>query len=197
MSKKIYKRFIKEESYKGSNEIVNILPNSRIMDPIFSKLTNFIPQQTCLKKLDLDNNKNLTNYNKYKCITNLNDYKKHLYIPPIGITSNTLLKIYDIDTIDDLNLLYDQYNDGTINYITFNRVLNCWIKNNIDFLKNNNFLEKIYYKLLSIYLNPKIISKINLEKEIKEYINTILTKKSYDMFEFDLLDDMIKFFNKK
>jgi hypothetical protein len=197
MSKKIYKRFIKEESYKGSDEIVNIPPNTRTMEPLFLKLTNFVPSQSCLTKLDLDNNKNLTYYNNYKCVSNVNDYKKYLYTPPIGISSNSLLKIYDIDSIDDLNILYNTYSDGTINYITFNRVLNCWIKNNIDVLKNNNFLEKIYYKLLSTFINQKIISKINLEKEIKEYINRILIDKTYNMFNFDLLDDMINFFSKK
>jgi hypothetical protein len=197
MSKKIYKRFIKDESYKGSDEISNIPANSRVMEPLFLKLTNFVPNQTCLTKLDLNNNKNLTYYNNYKCVSNVNDYKKYLYIPPIGISSNSLLKIYDIDSIDELTLLYDTYSDGTINYITFNRILNCWIKNNVDFLKNNNFLEKIYYKLLSTFLNPKIISNINLEKEIKEYINKLLINKSYDKFDFDLLDDMINFLSKK
>lgn len=197
MSKKIYKRFIKEESYKGSDEIVNIPPNSRIMEPLFLKLTKYQPSQRCLIKLDLDNNKNIKYYNNYKCVSNVDDFKKYLYIPPIGISSINLLKIYDIDSIDDLNVLYDTYSDGTINYITFNRVLNCWIKNNIDVLKNNNFIEKIYYKLLSKFMNPKIISKINLEKEIKEYISTILINKTYNMFDFDLLDDMINFFSKK
>jgi len=197
MSKKIYKRFIKDESYKGSDEIVNIQPNSRVMEPLFSKLTNFTPNQTCLKKLDLDNNKNLTNYNNYKCISNVNDYKKYLYIPPIGISSNSLLKIYDIDSIDDITILYEQYIDSTINYITFNRVLNCWIKNNIDLLKNNNFLEKIYYKLLSTFLNSKIISKINLEKEIKEFINSWISTKKPEKFYCDLLEDMINFFSNK
>jgi hypothetical protein len=197
MSKKIYKRFIKEESYKGSDEIVTIPTNTRIMEPLFLKITNNMPNQTCLKKLDLNNNKNLTYYNNYKCVSNVNDYKKYLYIPPIGISSSSLLKIYDIDSIDDLNVLYDQYSDGTINYITFNRVINCWIKNNIDFLKNNIFLEKIYYKLLSTFLAQKIISKINLEKEIKEYFTKLLVTKSYSMFEFDLLNDMINFLSKK
>jgi hypothetical protein len=197
MSKKIYKRFIKEESYKGSDEIVTIPTNTRIMEPLFLKITNNMPNQTCLKKLDLNNNKNLTYYNNYKCVSNVYDYKKYLYIPPIGISSSSLLKIYDIDSIDDLNVLYDQYSDGTINYITFNRVINCWIKNNIDFLKNNIFLEKIYYKLLSTFLAQKIISKINLEKEIKEYFTKLLVTKSYSMFEFDLLNDMINFLSKK
>ena len=195
MSNKNFTRYIKEENFRGQ-EIATIPSNTNILDPIFLRTSNKKDNPICLTKLGLDKNNNLQFYNNYKCSSNVNDYKKYLYIPPIGLSSAELLKIYNIHTVDDITTTFDEMLESGENYHTINRILNCWIKNNFDFLKGNNFLDKIYNKLLSIYLDSKIIKKINLEKEINSYIKTWLSKKTSNDFDFDLLNDMMNHLNK-
>ena len=195
MSNKNFKRYIKNESFTNQ-EIASIPNNTHIFDPIFLKLSNKKPNPMCLTKLGLDKNNNLQYYNNYKCSSNVNDYKKYLYVPPIGLYAADLLKIYNIHTVDDMTSKFEEMIESGENYYTINRILNSWIRGNFDFLKGNNFLEKIYYKLLSIYLDTKIIKKINLEKEISDFIKKWFSKKTFTDFDFNLLNDMMNYLNK-
>jgi hypothetical protein len=201
MSKlKIYKRTIKREFTDAlpftSQEISNIPANTRTIEPILVRITKKIPNPTCLTKANLNDN-NIQFYNNYKCTTNANDYKKYLYVPPIGISSDNILKIYDIDSIDSLNLLVSNMIEEGKNIYTINRILNCWIRNNFNLINNNKFLEKIYYKLLTIELDSKIVDKIDLEKEIKKFINNWVSKKKSDDFELNLFEDLYFSLNNK
>jgi hypothetical protein len=207
MSKlKIYKRTIKNESNIGiqekkqflniSQEIAQIPKNTYTMEPILVRLTDKVPNPICLTKTKFDDN-NIKFYNNYKCNTNTDNYKKSLYVPPIGIVSGDILRMYNIDNIDSLNNYINDMIESGSNYHSMNRILNCWIRNNFDLIKNNSFLEKIYYKILSIYLDSKIIKKINLEKEIKEFINKWISKKSADEFNFDLYEDLYSYLSNK
>lgn len=190
MSNKNFKRYIKNESFT-SQEIASIPSNTRVVDPIFLRTSNNKPNPICLTKLGLDKNNNLQFYNNYTCSSNVNDYKKYLYVPPIGLSASDLLKIYNIHTVDDMTATFEEMIESGENYHTINRILNSWIRVNFDFLKGNNFLEKIYNKLLSIYLDSKIIKKINLEKEISDFIKKWFSKKTSTDFDFNLLNDMI------
>ena len=140
MSKlKIYKRTIKRDFTDAlqftSQEISNIPANTQTIQPILVRLTEKIPNPTCLTKTNLNNN-NVQFYNNYKCTTNNDDYKKYLYVPPIGISSDNILKIYDIDSIDSLNLLVSNMIEEGKNIYTINRILNCWIRNNFNLISN-------------------------------------------------------------
>ena len=177
MSKyKIFKRII-----KTNNSYTNLTPNNYIINPINAEL-----QETtaCLSK-----NNNF--YNNYKCQTNTDDYKKHLYVPPIGIVGSDILRIYDIDSIDSMYQWFEEEFEKGTTIATINRILNSWIKNNFNLIKNNSYLEKIYYKLL-VHLNSNIKKNNNLEKDIKQFINNWVSKKSSNDFDFNLLEDLKK-----
>lgn len=188
---------INKRIIKNDKEIINIPTNSDIIHPTtlekYRKGTN-----SCLINLDLS--KDGKHKLPYKCI-NQNNKDKYMFIPPIGLNSSDILVIYNINSIDDLNQwLENKFNNEEINFYTINRVLNCWIKTNMDILKNyNNFLEKIYNNLINKYINDENIKITNLEKETKYYIDYWINKnkKSTDNFDFNLLDDYINYINKK
>ena len=172
------------------DEYATIPMNTTFMEPITNRLTQ-LPHPVCLKKMTFENN-NIQYLKNYKCQNNVNNYDKILFIPPIGISSSELLKMYNIMNIDDLNIWFEK----SINESNFkiNRILNCWIRTNFDTLKNHSKnLENIYYKFIS-----KFIKTISDEKEIKikKFINNWIDKKSSDEFDFDLLRDLINFLEK-
>ena len=125
-----------------------------------------------------------------------------MYIPPIGISTSDILQIYEINSIDSL-YSWITNNIDTFTIYTINRVLNSWIKNNYDTLKiYNNFLEKIYNKLLLKYLNIKICKqikdeKIDINSDIKYYIDYWIEKNNTLAFDFNLLEDMLIYIQKK
>lgn len=192
------KRLIKKD------DIVNLKPNTQMLHPISTIwMDNANKNPLCLTKFKVTDDKNISQftYKNYKCINNLDNYNKYMYLPPIGINSSELLKIYEIkDSIDSLNNWIKT--NGKINYFTMNRILNAWLKNNFDTLKSyNNVLVKMYLELLLIYLDYDIIKKIkdddtyeskNINKDIDNYIDYWFEKKNPNDFEFDLLNDMIE-----
>ena len=100
---KIYKRTIKRNfTSQYEQEISQVPKNTYTMEPILVRLTDKVPNPICLTKTKLDDN-NIKFYNNYKCNTNNNNYKKSLYVPPIGIASSDILRMYDIDNSDSLN----------------------------------------------------------------------------------------------
>lgn len=195
------KRIIKNEfqEYKKFNsknvEIGEIPGNSQKIHPITlnwidnTKSVNPI----CLTKPSIEK-EGITLYKEYRCINKNSNYKSYLYTPPIGITSNDLLKIYDVDSIEKLQL-YINDNIDNQNIFTINRIVNSWIRVNFDTIKiYNNFLEKIYKKMLEKYLNSdnykKYITSLNLDKEIKDFIDYWFDKNNIIGFNFDLLIEL-------
>ncbi len=186
-------RKIKQENYKGI-EIKNIPNNSRVMNPITMSLyQNKEVDPICLTKFNIDKKSNNFYIKKYNCKTDPNNYQKYLYLPPIGLFSRDILTIYQIESVDSLTNFIEE----TENIYTLNRVLNCWVRQNLDLVKNNNnFLVKIYSKLLSnIYKNRPLAG--DLEKLIKDYIDKWLQKKSENELYFDLYSDLINFISNK
>jgi len=202
-------RYIKQENLTYKNIEINTLPeNNSTVHPLSlvwidnkkKEGSNINP--ICLTKFNIDNQNNLSYKLNYKCKTDVDNYKKYLYIPPLGLSSESLLKIYNINSIDGLSSwVIDNLNK--LNYFTINRVINCWIKTNFDTLKTyNNFLEKIYLLIFDKFKNEKIYKKtekgdIDINKEIKNFIDYWIAKKKPTEFNFDLYGDFIIYLQKK
>ena len=201
------KRIIKNEfhEYKNFNsknmEITQISGNTQKIHPI---TLNWIDnskssQPLCITKPSFDK-EGITLYKDYKCNTQNNKYNNYLYTPPIGISSENLIKIYDVESIDSLQTFIDE-NIKKMNVLTLNRIINSWIRVNFDTIKMyNNFLEKIYKKLLEQYYSFKnfeeLNRKINLDKEIKEFIDYWFTKNNIIGFRFNLLFELQNYLEK-
>ena len=90
-----------------------------------------------------------------------------------------------------------------INILTINRIINCWIINNINILKKHNkFLVQIYNKLILKYANRKILNKINhdiidLDIETLKFIEYWINKINVSDFKIDLLEDYNMYLEKK
>lgn len=196
------------ENENIDKEIINMKPNTKLLHPLTCAWmdTQDIKTDICLTKY-IYNKKdtdyydiNTNNFNFYitnKCKNkNLKKYKNYLYIPPVGISSDIILKIYNIKSIDSLINWLEEKENNNIN--TINRVLNCYISNNINILKNHYTLfENIYKKLLIKYSNKKLVSKIvDLDKEthlfFKDWFNEI-----YKIFEINLWKNYNNYFEKK
>ena len=200
------KRFIKTQSFTSIDaEITTLESNAQLLHPVTSSWINNnlgTVNPICLTKVYFKDNKYLTNFNNYKCKSTTDNYNKYMYIPPIGISTSDILQIYEINSIDSL-YSWITNNIDTFTIYTINRVLNSWIKNNYDTLKiYNNFLEKIYNKLLLKYLNIKICKqikdeKIDINSDIKYYIDYWIEKNNTLAFDFNLLEDMIIYIQKK
>lgn len=189
------KRIIKKEKFTG-NDIVNVPSNSMLLHPLTSTMTrNDSTNPVCLTKFNLQNNK-LKITNKYKCENNNDKYKQYLYIPPIAIQSKDVLTMYDIDTIDSLKT-YVKENIESGNIFTIRRIFNCWIKNNIETLKNfNDGLEKILGYLVNRYYNDKNLLENN-NISIKNFVDYWIDKNSNLPFNFDIIDDFNNYIEKK
>jgi hypothetical protein len=193
------KRIIKKESSINSftgNEIVNVPSNSMLLHPLTSTMTrNDGTNPMCLTKFNLQNNK-LKITNKYKCENNNDKYKQYLYIPPISIQSKDIITMYDIDTIDSLRI-YVKENIESGNIFTIRRIINSWIKNNIEILKNyNDILEKILGYLVNRYYNNKNFLENN-NISIKNFVDYWIDKNSNLPFNFDIIDDFNNYIEKK
>ena len=201
MNKRIIRdEFIQSKFNLNSKEISSIEPKNSSLHPtalLWVQNTNPI-NPICITKFQMDNKKNLTILNEYKCKSGLNNYKKFLYIPPIGLDSNDLLNIYSINSID---YLYEWISENlqTFKYPTINRIINCWIRVNFDTLKNyNNYLEKICLKLLEF--NSKKTFQDNeakIKKEVKDFIDYWINKHSLDEFNLELIEDLKDYLLKK
>jgi len=143
--------------------------------------------------------------NQKYTVANSENTPTALPFQPFGILSSDILQIYKINSIDDL-LDYIDTNVKIENILTINRILNCWIYNNYNILKqHNDILEQIYKKIIYAYIKyfnidiELIIEKknININKEIKEYIDYWINKNNIKIFSLNLLTDFINYFIKK
>jgi hypothetical protein len=194
------KRIIKKENLTSNEkDIITVESGTQMMHPIsLSWFNNKEKFPLCLTEYFYSDGK-LQNFREGKCSNSASQgkYNKYMYLPPIGLTSDDLLRIYNIDSIDEL--ISHVKNNTKKNYLNVNRIVNCWIRVNFQTLKNyNNSLEKIYLELLNNKKNSKLFNKIpNIEKEIKDFIDYWIGKHDGNEFELDLLDDFIFYLNKK
>ena len=201
---RIIKNKFGKESFK-SKEINNVNPDNQTLHPISSQWINTknLVNPICLTKFQILNNETQI-INTYKCKNGTNDYKSFLFLPPIGLTSNDIIKIYDLESIDRLYNWIKEHLDvktslgtGNINYFTIVRVVNCWIRINFETLKNyNNFLVKIVSKLFKFNFGDEFnISEI--DKEIRDYVDYWMNKNSGTEFKLNLIEDFYNYLIKK
>lgn len=192
------KRIIRDDSeYFKSKDIYNLPPKTESLHPLNLKMIyNDSINPICLTKFQIDKNKNVNILNTYKCKNNVNNYKKNLFIPVIGLDSSDFLKIYSVETIDSLYDFVNQ-NLNKLTLITINRVINCWIRVNFETLKNyNNYLEKIYWIIIEFNEYNEKNEKI-IKNEIKNFIDYWINKHTLDEFNLNLFDDLIGYLIKK
>lgn len=193
------KRTIKNEQSQiliTGKEIVNVQVDNQTLHPVSSQWINTknLVNPICLTKFQIQNNETRI-FNNYQCKTNINNYKSFLFVPPIGLSSEDILQIYDVNSIDKL---YSWLNDNSeiINYFTMVRVVNCWIRVNFETLKNyNNFLAKIIVKLFEYYFGDIKIE--NIDKETKDYIEYWMNKHTSSEYSLNLIDDFMNYVIKK
>ncbi len=112
------------------------------------------------------------------------DIQTFMALPYLRLDPKQVLNIYKIDTVDDIvNFTTNSINENK-DYETINRIINVWIRENLDDLKDteghHNILEKLY-KILGKHFNKdfdlskisKWIKKINYDDfylNLGEYI---------------------------
>ena len=111
-------------------------------------------------------NKRIINeYNNYKKLINTNNESINKYVSPIPIKSNDILEIYNIMNMDDLEK-WVKKNLDDINFFTINRIINCWIRVNLNILKKHPkyviyiiyIIFKYYFKYIYLKKNYKNIN---------------------------------------
>jgi hypothetical protein len=146
-----------------------------------------------------------TIYNKVLVKQQKNDIPYMYKIPHI-ISSYDVLELYGINY--NAIIYYDSFrmkeynsnsdNEDEIPFDTLNKVFNSWIYENFSVLKNHNtILNEPSYVLLSLTIPDNFMNEESLKKNIKDYIKYWFDEKnSYDS-NFDLINDMNNYFNKK
>lgn len=140
-----------------------------------------------------------TNYNeKFKYLNDLNYNDDTNFKLPIIFDGNYILKLYNISTIEELNIYINNYNDN-INVYELIEIINAWAYENFKILKINKLIlsEIVFKALLILHTNDEII-KINKEEyidminfNIDNYIN--LSDITFiDFFFYSINDETIK-----
>jgi hypothetical protein len=164
--------------------IFKLKPGELSIHPLsMNHIENKTKDNICLTKFKINKNtKKITemNYN-YKCVYNLDNYNKMMYIPPVGITYTDLLNLYDID-LDNIDSLTRWINDNNKNIYTLSRVINCWIKQNFDLIKKHP--ESLI----------KIIKKLHKDDDLKHFDEKLFVKEwiknTKDIFYIDFVNDL-------
>lgn len=165
--------------------------NDEILHPnnllLYSSKNNNTAMLT--KDYILDNK--IVNY-KYIPNNKLNlkiDDKKYMLTPSIILSSESILQLYKIESVDDLIETVNNFIKNNKNFYTINRILNVFIKNNLDDLKKNH---GIIYKIIIDLINNYYPEFKNNEKKILEYIKIWFKNKNENDFDFDLFNNIIK-----
>jgi hypothetical protein len=167
-------------------------------------------------------NKNVFNKTMFNNVLN-NQIKNnilHLYKNPCIISANDILKLYNIDSSESLIdyikdtikdnaiIYYDSFknikynsnsdNENEVPFGTLNKVFNSWIYENFTILQTHNgILNDLSYILLKLTIPHNFMSDELLKKNIKDYIEYWFAEKNINNFNFDLINDMNNYFNKK
>ena len=190
----------------NSVEIIKINPKEGIMHPttLDGKLNTHQDKSIAITNYYIDNNEKIRNTKEEKLLSekeikerDYSKYKEAIKISNLTFDSESLIGIYLEDTTSpsELNDYINKSIDEVINLNTINRVINLWLWNNIKILKShNNFLETIYYDLITKY-NKDLIND-NLKKNIKQYVDYWTEHKTENDFDFDLYNDLINHLKK-
>jgi len=134
-----------------------------------------------------------------RIINEYNNYRKHIntntnndtlkYVDPIIIKYNDILEIYNIVDINDLEK-WIKKNLNEINFFTINRIINSWIRFNLNtFKKHPKYVIFIINYILKFYL--KEIGELNKKsKVIESYIVKWLKNKNNKEYDLNLYYDL-------
>jgi len=113
------------------------------------------------------------------------DVQRFMALPYLNLNLGQMLQIYGIINIDDMVLWTDASLESDKPYNYVKRIINIWIRYNIDDLKQNN---KIIYSLIK-----KITKhyKINISDDIEKNINKWINNKNLNDFDFDIFNDLL------
>ncbi len=108
------------------------------------------------------------------------DVQTFMSLPYLTLDPRQVLYIYKIKTVDDIiDFTTNSINENK-EFETINRVINLWIRENLDDLKktkgNNNVLERIY-KILGKHFNKDFDTS---------KISKLIEKMNYDDFDFHM-----------
>jgi hypothetical protein len=175
-------------------ELNEIKKNDIYLDPFTLEIgENTNNESIYLTKYYFDDNKNLLNTTKNKNNVLLND--KFMLTPPLLISTNNFLRIYDINCLNEL-IIYIDKNLKTKSYDSLNRIINCWIRDNFeDLKKNNKILCNIYFKIFNNFYNYK--DEKDFIKNTSNYIEKWFNLNDKDNFKLNLGNDIKKYLSKK
>jgi hypothetical protein len=148
--------------------------------------------EVCPTKYHLNNN--ILDVETHVNCKNISNYesRKFMLFPSTVIVYSDILKIYDIVSFDDLfNKIKDLIDDNNT-FITINRIINCWIRNNYDDLKNKNKILVSIYKFVFNEYNKEL--EIN-ENKLEEEINKWFKSHTSNDFKLNLGEEIIKNLN--
>lgn len=198
-------RQIRSETITKDISIIKINPNDCSIHPTtLDTKENKVEDKVIEITNYYINNGELKNWKEGKKLSdkevkerNFDNFKEAMKISNLTFDSESLINIYLEDTTSPSEL--DNYINTSINQVinfnTINRVINLWLWNNIKILKtHNNFLEKIYYDLLTKF-NKELVND-NLKKNIKQYIDYWTQNKTDNDFDFNLYRDLIEHLEK-
>ncbi len=174
---------------KGTRKIKclgnEVKPNEFYLHPITLTLgKNKNDKNICPSEIYLDKNSK----GEYKTRTialpdkklSERDIQTYMSLPYLKLDPHQILHIYKINTVDDIMEFTNKSINEKKEFETINRIINIWIRENLDDLQSNNhtILFKIY-KILGKKFYPKIeIDESNISKWIK--------KIKYNDFKLDL-----------
>lgn len=121
------------------------------------------------------------------------DLRKFMSLPYLNLDINYMLHLYNINDIDQLQLWLDKEIKKDSSFIFINRILNIWIKFNLeDLQKNYNILVPIYKKIGTKYWS-KYMDKNDSENKMIKFISDWINNIEIDDFFFDLGNDLRKY----
>jgi hypothetical protein len=166
------KRIIKKENIK-------IEPNEIFLNPLTLKIEeNQKNEPIYLTSFHFNEKNKLINYKK-ETPKNFIDDNKFMLTPPLLIHFNELLKINNINDINNLIEFID-YNIETKLFDSLNRIINCWIRENFnELIKNNKILIPLYLKLFRKFNSFKVDDKI-INKDIELFMIKWFKKKKFN-----------------
>jgi len=113
------------------------------------------------------------------------DIQRFMALPYLNLNLGQMLQIYGIMNVDDMVAWTNNMLEHDKPYSYIKRMINIWIRYNIDDLKNNN---KIIYSLIK-----KITKhyKLSLKDDAENRINKWIQNKDLNDFDFDIFNHVI------
>ena len=108
------------------------------------------------------------------------DIQRFMALPYLNLNLGQMLQMYGIMNVDDIVLWIDTMLENKKPYSYIKRIINIWIRYNIDDLKMNN---KIIYTLLKKITRHY---KLNLKDDAEDIINKWIQNKDLNDFDFDI-----------